>query len=287
MKRTLLIIILLNVILATYAQKVLRVSGEYTYYAPENVTLEEAKRTALERAKLDALANVFGTTVTQSNTSYLSNVNDESKVKFWSYGGTEVKGEWIETIGSPEYKISYDQSMLVVKVSVEGKAREIQNMQVDLDVKVLRNGTDAKFESSNFKDGDDLYLYFKSPVDGYLSIYLIDESVAEVYCLLPYHASSGSPVHVRKDKPYVFFSVNDAESTKDEVDEFLITASQSVEYNDLIVAFSKEEYTKPSVDSPDPAQPQTVTLKEFTRWQSSLLTNNSAQVKRFNLVIRK
>lgn len=287
MKRTLLIIILLNVILATYAQKVLRVSGEYTYYAPENVTLEEAKRTALERAKLDALANVFGTTVTQSNTSYLSNVNDESKVKFWSYGGTEVKGEWIETIGSPEYKISYDQSILVVKVSVEGKAREIQNMQVDLDVKVLRNGTDAKFESSDFKEGDDLYLYFKSPVDGYLSIYLIDESIAEAYCLLPYHASSGSPVYVRKDKPYVFFSVNDAESMKDEVDEFLITASQSVEYNDLIVVFSKEEYSKPSVASPDPTQPQTVTLKEFTRWQSSLLTKNNAQVKRFNLVIRK
>lgn len=35
-----------------FAQKVKNVCGEYTFYAPENVSLSEAKRIALERAKL-------------------------------------------------------------------------------------------------------------------------------------------------------------------------------------------------------------------------------------------
>jgi hypothetical protein len=52
----------------TYAQKMQKVTATYTYYAPENVTLEEAKRTALDRAKLSAIADAYGTLVTQSNT---------------------------------------------------------------------------------------------------------------------------------------------------------------------------------------------------------------------------
>lgn len=65
--------------------------------------------------------------------------------------------------------------MLVVEVYVNGKAREKNGAGVEFDAKVLRNGTDLKFESLDFQNGDDLYLYFKSPVDGYLVVYLLPQ----------------------------------------------------------------------------------------------------------------
>ena len=68
MRRIVLISVLLLFVAITYAQKMQKVTATYTYYAPENVTLEEAKRTALDRAKLSAIADAYGTLVTQSNT---------------------------------------------------------------------------------------------------------------------------------------------------------------------------------------------------------------------------
>jgi len=68
MRRIVLISVLFLFVAITYAQKMQKVTATYTYYAPENVTLEEAKRTALDRAKLSAIADAYGTLVTQSNT---------------------------------------------------------------------------------------------------------------------------------------------------------------------------------------------------------------------------
>lgn len=72
MRRIVLISVLFLFVAITYAQKMQKVTATYTYYAPENVTLEEAKRTALDRAKLSAIADAYGTLVTQSNTTTCS-----------------------------------------------------------------------------------------------------------------------------------------------------------------------------------------------------------------------
>ena len=105
---------------SSLSQRIERVHGEYTYHVPENVALEEGRRIALERAKIQALADAFGTTVSQNNSTYVKNINGKSSVDFISLGGSEVKGEWIETIGEPTYKIYYERKMLVVEVYVNG-----------------------------------------------------------------------------------------------------------------------------------------------------------------------
>ena len=104
--RGLLISVLLAIVAVSHAQKVQKVTATYTYYAPENVTLEEAKRTALDRAKIEAIAEAFGTLVTQSNSTVVSNQNGKSDSQFFSLGGSEVKGEWIETTKEPIYNIT-------------------------------------------------------------------------------------------------------------------------------------------------------------------------------------
>lgn len=188
------------------SSKIEKVHGEYTYHVPDNVSLEEGKRTAIERAKIQALADAFGALVSQNNSTIVKNENGKSSVNFLSIGGSDVKGEWIETIGEPKLDIFYESNMLTIKVSIDGKAREIKNASIDIEAKLLRNGTEEKYESDEFRNGDDLYLYFKSPINGYLAVYLLDENTQQVFCLLPYK-SSGEPAYkIIHDKPYVFFS---------------------------------------------------------------------------------
>ena len=67
-----------------FAQRTEKVRAEYVYYPPENVSLEEAKRIALERAKIQAIANEFGMVVAQSNATLVSNRNGESSADFSS-----------------------------------------------------------------------------------------------------------------------------------------------------------------------------------------------------------
>ncbi len=93
--RQVVVFILLLLPLTVLAQRVKTVEGEYTYHAPENVTIEQARRIALERAKIQALADEFGTIVQQQNITRVENNNGESTTDFFSVGGSEVKGEWL------------------------------------------------------------------------------------------------------------------------------------------------------------------------------------------------
>ena len=249
-----------------FAQRTEKVRAEYIYHAPENISLEEAKRIALERAKIQAIADEFGTIVSQSNTTLVSNRNGESSSDFFSLGGSEVKGEWIETIGKPEYGINYDQGMLVVKAMVNGRIREIVSAQIDIKAEVLCNGTDLKFARTDFKSGDDLYLYFQSPVDGYLAVYLLDEVSQMVYCLLPYKSSSEAVTPVKKDKPYIFFSAKHAGDKGHLVDEYTMTCNNPVERNTIYVVFSPNEFAKANSNNVDELLPQELSFEEFQKW---------------------
>ena len=248
------------------AQRTEKVRAEYTYHAPENVSLEEAKRIALDRAKIQAIADEFGTVVSQSNTTLVTNQNGDSSTDFFSLGSSEVKGEWIETIGNPEYDISYEQGVLVVRVLVSGRIREIVSADIDIKAEVLCNGTDLKFARTDFKSGDDLYLYFQSPVDGYLAVYLLDETTQMVYCLLPYKSSPVGAVSVKHDKPYVFFSAKHADENAHLVDEYTMTCNGSIERNTIYVIFSPNEFAKANSNNIDELLPQELSFEEFQKW---------------------
>lgn len=72
MRFRLIFIVMLSMHFASLlSQRIERVHGEYTYHVPENVALEEGRRIALERAKIQALADAFGTTVSQNNSTYV------------------------------------------------------------------------------------------------------------------------------------------------------------------------------------------------------------------------
>lgn len=248
------------------AQKTERVTATYTYYAPEHVSIEEARRVALQRAQLQAIADAFGTIVTQSNATRVRNENGKSDVSLLSLGASEVRGEWLRTDGEPEYDIAYEDGMLAVTVRVKGVIREIVNAAVDFQAKVLRNGTEDRFEGEEFRNGDDLYLSFRSPVDGFLTVYLLDAE-GTAYCLLPYRNDTGGRVAIEGNRHYVFFSLDDVSAEERSiVDEYTMTCSRDGELNQIYVIFSPQLFTKAVDYAGEGLQPRELPYEEFQEW---------------------
>ena len=104
----------------SYAQRAKDVSAEYTYVAPANISLNDAKRIAAERARIEALAIEFGTNISQTNTTQIKNSESDSKIDFLSVGNSEVKGEWLRDTKEPKYELSIGDNEIIVKVTVWG-----------------------------------------------------------------------------------------------------------------------------------------------------------------------
>jgi len=258
---------MLFVSLHNFAQnKAQTICGEYIYYPPSNVSVDDAVKTAIERAKIAALAEKFGTLISQNNSTVVKNENGQSTTDFTSLGGSEVKGEWIEDTKTPETKVSYEKDMLVVKANVCGKAREITRAAVDFSAKILRNGIDRNSESDIFKNEDDFYLQFKSPINGYLAVYLID-SEQRAFCLLPYASNITGKVAIEHGKEYIFFSRKNLSTEEARlIEEYKLTAERDIEYNQIYIIFSPNEFTKANDNITSNNLPRELSFNDFQRW---------------------
>lgn len=269
------------------AQRTLTVDAEYTYRAPEDVALSQAKKTALERAQIQAVADAFGTIVSESNTIRMSNKNGRSDVDFLSIGGSDVKGEWIETIGEPQYQVSYDGEVLIVTAKCKGKIREIVANSVDFQCKVLRNGSDDRSEAETFFSGDDFYVSFTSPVAGYVAIYLVDVGNMAC-CLLPYQQQQDGIYSVKANQRYVFFNVEEAPAIeKNMVDRYKMTTLFPVEQNQIYVIFSPHPFIK-AADALGKGQLRELKGDDFQKWLAKCRKRDaSMNIKMIPIAIKK
>ena len=271
-----------------FSQTIKTVDGEYTYVVPENVNLDKAKYIALERLKIQLIEEEFGATVSQSNSTLVKNNNGKSDVDFVSIGGSEVNGEWIETIGTPRYNIYYEKDMLIVSVKAKGRIREIISTAVDVKSLVLRNGIEDRFESDTFKSGDDLYISFQSPTNGYLVVYLVDTE-QRAFCLLPYQNMKEGFFNVEANKRYVLFSTQTAASElKPYVDEYTMTCTHDQEINQLYVIFSTSPFVKAIDDKLEKELPRELSNEDFQKWLAKYRTRDTNMVvKKTTITIRK
>lgn len=256
------------------AQQVKRVSVDYTYYPPETQSLAEAKLIALERAQLQSIADEFGIVITQNNSTVVNNANEHTTTSFNSFRESEVKGEWIETIKDPIYEISYESGMTVIKVHVEGKIREIISAKTDFQVKVLKNGVEPKYEDSNFRNGDDLYMLFNAPIDGYLTIYILDEN-DNAYCLLPYSKMNNGSFRIKANTQYLLFSEkHPSEDIPSQIiEELYMVSEKDIEHNQFYIIFSPNKFSKvadlPDTDEDLIYHPRHTDSKSFHKWLAS------------------
>lgn len=286
-RRLLLMTFALTLVCNLYAQRTKTVETTYTYYVPGGQSINAAKESALQYAQCEAIAKEFGTLVNQSNTLVVKNKDGKSSEDFYSLSSTDVKGEWLETRGEPKYQIEYKDNELVITVTVKGVIREIVSASIDIKATLMREGQGGrKVATTDFNNGEDLYLQFTSPVEGYLAVYLLDKDNA--YCLLPYMRDGSGKVKVKAGKQYLFFSpqaVPQAERAM--VDEYTMTCSgDEDEFNKVYIIFSPNMFTKAS-DAEGGSNdhgltlPRQLSFKDFNTW----LTKNRRRDKNMMVVM--
>lgn len=248
------------------AQNIKVVKGEYTYLASLDVSMREAKEYAIKMAKLNALAKEFGTSMSLTNSSFMKEDSKESVDKYLSIAESEVNGEWIETIGTPDCNVESQGDNFVVTVHVKGKARAIKRAQISFSAKLLRNSTEDRDETDKFHSGDDMFLAFQSPVSGYCLVYLVDEQ-QNAFCLLPYRGQTNGNYPVKANQRYVFFSMKEASGISPSlVDEYQLSASDELEYNQVYVIFSPHPFVKTNDQVVSETYPSTTTAENFKKW---------------------
>lgn len=286
--------ILLALLPLTLCAQTRKVSGVYTYYADPSMSVKQAMAAAIENAKAQALAKEFGTLLVQSTLSQTEQKNGKDNEYFSQLSTEEVKGEWIEDLKEPEAKITatMNDGTLVIEASVSGKARAISNEAVDFQTFALRNGTEKRFADNNFYEGDDLFLYFNAPTDGYVAVYLVGED-KNAYCLLPYANDENGQQPVKHGKEYIFFSSNHTyDLPRNVIDNVYMTCDdERMEHNTLYVIFSPNPFTK-AVDvnkqTDDRLMPRQLSFKDFTKWIGKLGARDKQMNRKIiRLIVKK
>lgn len=242
--------------------------GEYLFYADRYMSEKEARSEAVNNALVQKLAETFGTIV--DNYGY-----EDSREHSFLLSSNEVKGEWIGDVEEPvvEWVERQADGINVYKARVHFKARPIGNT-VNFRSSVLRNGVEEKFESSQFKTGDDMYVSFEAPVDGYVAIYLVDET-HNAFRLLPYQADSDGEQPVKGGRRYVFFAPKENKTDVRNIDELYMTCANGiVELNRLYVIFSPNRFTLENDRKKEEILPRQLKQKDFNQWLSRSMSRD-------------
>jgi len=279
----LLIFIVLSLSFGLVFAKTKTVEGSSIFYIPSTMTRVQAEEEAIRRAKIDALNKAFGNTIVALNTSVITE-NDEH---FYSNGFNLVKGEWIETIGEPVIKTGLDGEEIYLSVKIKGKAREKKSADIDISAKILRNGTTANCEASEFRNGDKMYVRLVCPVDGYISIYQHDPITNRVYCLLPYKKDGSGSIRVEHDCEYIFFSKSHSTNPRI-VDEYKLGCNSDGEVNTIYIMFSTNMFSKSNTEASGRYTPRNLSFKDFDLWKAKCHAQDAMlQVIAKNIIINK
>lgn len=288
MKRIWIIIFVALVGLSTdlHAQRELTVRGTESYVIPKNMTMEQAEVFAVESAKLRIIADNFGTVVGSTDILTIANKDGMSSVESLLMAGTEVKGEWIATVGEPRITRKVVNNEFVIDVTIQGRIREIISAPVDFHAKVLRNGVTDNCISDRFKIYDRMYVSFQTPESGYVSVYMTDNKI--VQCLFPYNGLPSEYMKVEADKRYVFFSKSDSGDIDPfRVSECILGCNEDNEHNRIYIIFSSNKYSKAVDHSGEKdGMPRELSFEEFHAWFSKLRRiDKELTYKAFDIVI--
>lgn len=272
-------------------EKIVRVKGDALVRIENNETQNHAKERAEELAKLDAIQNTFGTYVEQQTDMVL----EEGKVNYSIMAGTRMKADWIETtkleFTFPEQKSgNSNEKIIYVKCAIEGNAREIRS-KANIKALTLRCPRE-ECASDVFKNNQQLFLYFRAPVDGYLSVYIDEGQITRR--LLPYERMGNeSYIRITGDKDYVFFENKKGFNTKEKTDEVILYTDKTEEYNNIYMIFSENTFVKPNLEESSPAgegifHPKSISSDDFQEWLAyNRAASTSFQDKKIRIRITK
>jgi hypothetical protein len=254
-----------------------RSSGTAQIKVEDNMTKEEARKKAEELAKIDAIVNAFGQYVGQESNLTVQ----DGRSSFNIIGTTRVKGEWVRELSKTFEEESRNEKGTFGTIQTQWITCIIRGVVKEATPKAniefyTLNYPDFVSKANSFISGNRFYLWFRSPVDGYLSIFLDDGT--DVFRLLPYDDTpSLSTVKIDADKEYIFFS-KDHNNFENTADELLLYTSKNQELNTLHIIFSEKQYFKPVLDSNykdenEKTVPKSLSKAAFEKWLAGNKTN--------------
>lgn len=266
---TLLLAFAAIVALALPAKKiegeVVTVEADFTYYQPGNLTNDQARVEAVRLAQARAIADAFGTTVSEITSQQLSLAGAETSERFEQMAMTDVNGEWIETIGSPQIQyLTSTDGQPVMQVHIKGRVRRLNYLRPRFRALILRNGTTERDQSTEFRTGDNLMVSFRSPTDGYVAIFTKDDSVR---CLLPDIDARQGLYPVRGNRDYTFFTAA--------AERIVMECAHPNELNAMYILFSSNPIGLPVSHYIDSGGLPVYTEREFRTWLSALRSRDT------------
>lgn len=289
-----------------FAEEV-KLRGVVEYCAPNTMTPAEARERAIENARIELLRKEFGVAVGSHNIFVDREDSNNSESVALILSETDTNGEWIKDLRDPEIvSETQDKFGRVYQVSIEGLARKVEHQPIDLDVRLLCNGFDKNrdlLRGNTYYEGDNFYLYFSSPVGGWLTVYLCDDDPEmTMQAILPYDGQYESAYKIEPDKEYIFFSKQYAEPKYTDVAGGLkMYARKDVDVNIVYVVFSPNEFSRSATvqnrsaeinvrvgDKSVNLMPRETNFGRFNKWLGKNRTKDpQMQVKKFMISVRK
>ena len=271
------------------------------YHIDPNESENEAKAKALQKARTDAIAKAFGTFVSSSSTSVYQQNNDQYYNGYFNLNSCDVRGEWIST-KEPKFEFTFDgNNERCIRVEEEGYAIQLGG-DIQLDIRLLRGGMDPDKNKVGpydvYKEGENMYMYFSSPVDGYLMLYIVDNDDIKnprVGRLLPYRSNGdGDAMPVKADHPYIFFSEEKADLEFVDVTREIhmecpnCQEGRQIDYNIFYVIFSRETFTRATDDSALTEDIPTTRMSNFQKWLAKRLqSDHELMIDKISIAISK
>lgn len=270
------------------AQKIRNASGMAQFKLEEDMSKDDLKDKLRHHAIVNAIEREYGTYVTQESFVDV----DDGNTSFRIFGKTTIRGEWLKTtdeVFKEEMRKSKDgrrrKHELWMSLKIEGRVRELSQPEIEFNY-FTTNCKKSVCKTGVFENGDPMYFHFNTPIDGYLSIYVVENGNA--FRLLPYQnmpVKYKDAVPVTADKDYVFFSPYGSNDYFDGfsrhlVDELIMLTEEEEEYVSLYLVFSTEKFTKPSlsIDDIGPADgyepAKSLNPETFTNWLESNRINS-------------
>ncbi len=289
MKRITFLLFAFLVCFISLAGDISRISITYEYISnKQNETPEQAEQAAFEQAKQQALEDNFGVDVFGLSSMLSQNrVEGENVITsedFVSLSQISVRGEWIETIKQTILEgPSFKDGFWHVKVYLEGRARNHSVEKVAIQYAIV-NDVDDTAPRKHFRNGDDLFLRFSSPVAGSLCVYLVDtEGMA--YCLLPYQSTQTGCQSIEANRDYILFSAQYDKLA----DEYTLNTQYGSEHNTLFIVFSPNQFTKAKDKQSgknwqEEQLPRQLTYEELLKWLARNQTRDEHMIVRREII---
>ncbi len=275
-----------------WAQKEQRAEATERLALPRTVTMEVLEARCIEQARLKAIGDAFGYTVSQLTLSRILDTRDRVEDNFSMLTRTSVEGEWLGDTEPPVVQWSCQEGEPSVTVTVRGRIRSFAE-KARAQVVFHPSGTADDRVREEFRNGDGLHAHFRASHAGHLAVFYVDHAAGRVYRVFPAAADAAlDHLPVQADRSYVLFDPSQQArqwpghpAVTPLVLEVPDGAPQVVD--ELVAVYAPDPFSKPLLSVPQGLHDlPALDLEPFENWLMDLRRRErEAVVKRAQLAV--